>query len=61
TGNTEGEGCEHVFSMSNELAQSTHHASRFHQHQAIEEHFGFWNQDKYAALSKELPAVTALY
>ncbi|KIJ57433.1 hypothetical protein HYDPIDRAFT_178172 [Hydnomerulius pinastri MD-312] len=49
-GRTEGEGCEHVFSSSNELARTTRHATRFHRHQAIEEHFKFWNMDKYAAL-----------
>ncbi|KAG2100405.1 uncharacterized protein F5147DRAFT_747133 [Suillus discolor] len=51
TGLTEGEGCEHVFSSSNDLARSTRHASPFHRHQTIEEHFAFWDQDKYAALS----------
>ncbi|KAG0706446.1 hypothetical protein DFH29DRAFT_872226 [Suillus ampliporus] len=51
TGHTEGEGCEHVFAFSNELARSTRHASAFHRHQTIEEHFSFWNEDKYAALS----------
>ncbi|KAI5996379.1 hypothetical protein EDD15DRAFT_2387353 [Pisolithus albus] len=51
TGNTEGEGCEHVFSAFNELARSTRHATRFHRHQAIEEHIAFWNQDKYEALT----------
>ncbi|KAG1731985.1 uncharacterized protein EDB91DRAFT_1058319 [Suillus paluster] len=52
TGHTEGEGCEHVFASSNELARSTRHASAFHRHQTIEEHFSFWDEDKYAALSK---------
>ena len=52
TGHTEGEGCEHIFSSSNDLARSTHHASRFHRHQSIDEHFNFWDQDKYANLSK---------
>ncbi|KAG6372115.1 hypothetical protein JVT61DRAFT_8829 [Boletus reticuloceps] len=52
TGNTEGEGCEHVFSASNELARGTRHASRFHRHQAIEQHFAFWNADKYEALTR---------
>jgi hypothetical protein len=52
TGQMEGEGCEHVFSASNELARGTRHASRFHRQQAIEEYFLFWNQDKYEALSK---------
>ncbi|KIK35771.1 hypothetical protein CY34DRAFT_95512, partial [Suillus luteus UH-Slu-Lm8-n1] len=51
TGHTEGEGCEHIFSASNELARSTRHANRFHRHQAIEEHFAFWDADTYAALS----------
>ena len=51
TGRTEGEGCEHVFSSSNDLARSTRHATHFHRHQSIEEHFKFWDQDKYANLS----------
>ncbi|KAG0699233.1 hypothetical protein DFH29DRAFT_983620 [Suillus ampliporus] len=51
TGHTEGEGCEHVFSSSNELARSTRHATPFHRHQTIEQHFAFWDNDKYAALS----------
>jgi len=51
TGLTDGEGCEHVFSSSNELARSTRHCSWFHCHQAIEDHFQFWDQDKYALLS----------
>ncbi|KAG1764331.1 hypothetical protein EDD22DRAFT_979071 [Suillus occidentalis] len=54
TGHTEGEGCEHIFSSSNELARSTRHASPFHRHQSIEEHFNFWDADKYAALSNFL-------
>ena len=53
-GHTEGEGCEHVFSSSNELACGTHHASWFHRHQAIDKHFKFWDQDKYALLSEGL-------
>ncbi|KAF8230099.1 hypothetical protein L208DRAFT_1283528 [Tricholoma matsutake] len=51
TGHSDGEGYEHVFASSNDLAHGTHHASRFHHHQAIEEHFTFWDQDKYANLS----------
>jgi hypothetical protein len=51
TGLTEGEGCEHIFSSSNDLARSTRHVSLFHRQQTIEEHFVFWDQDKYAALS----------
>ena len=50
-GHAEGEGCEHVFSASNDLARATRHASCFHRHQVIEEHFAFWNEDKYEALS----------
>ena len=65
TGNTEGEGCEHVFSVSNELARGIRHAMRFHRHQAIEEHFAFWNADKYEALSTYCPLnyslLTCLY
>jgi hypothetical protein len=52
TGHSEGEGCEHVFSASNALARGTRHASKFHWHQMIEQHFAFWNDDKYANLSK---------
>ncbi|KAH7903561.1 hypothetical protein BJ138DRAFT_1020425 [Hygrophoropsis aurantiaca] len=52
TGHSEGEGCEHIFSSSNDLARGTRHASAFHRHQAIEEHFAFWDTDKYATLSK---------
>jgi hypothetical protein len=52
TGRTEGEGCEHIFASSNDLARNTRHSSRFHRHQAITEHFQFWDQDKYALLSK---------
>ncbi|KIJ59498.1 hypothetical protein HYDPIDRAFT_177795 [Hydnomerulius pinastri MD-312] len=50
--NTEGEGCEHVFLSSNALARGMCHASRFHRHQAIEQHFAFWNEDKYEALTR---------
>ncbi|KAG2065463.1 hypothetical protein BDR04DRAFT_1032679, partial [Suillus decipiens] len=52
TGHTKGEGCKHIFSSSNELAQSTQHANPFHQHQSIEQHFRFWDDNKYAALSE---------
>ncbi|KAG2357317.1 hypothetical protein BDR07DRAFT_1298100 [Suillus spraguei] len=38
-GHTEGEGCEHIFSAFNDLACSTRHASSFHWHQSIKEHF----------------------
>ena len=52
TGCTEGEGCEHIFSSSNDLARNTCHSRGFHCHQAITDHFQFWDQDKYALLSK---------
>ncbi|KAF8329666.1 hypothetical protein F5887DRAFT_896614 [Amanita rubescens] len=54
TGLTEGEGCEHIFSSSNDIARNTRHGSRFHRKQAIEEHFTFWDIEKYALLSKFL-------
>ncbi|KAG2120042.1 hypothetical protein DEU56DRAFT_928749 [Suillus clintonianus] len=54
TGHSEGEGCEHIFSASNALARGTRHASTFHRHQTINQHFTFWNDDKYAALSNFL-------
>ncbi|TFK46287.1 hypothetical protein OE88DRAFT_1638591, partial [Heliocybe sulcata] len=50
-GRTDFEGCEHVFSSSNAIASRTRHASRFHRHQAIDEHYMFWNDDKYSLLS----------
>ena len=61
TGRTEGEGCEHVFSSSNDLARATRHASRFHRHQMIEEHFAFWDEDKYANLSAYAPTLLYKY
>ncbi|KZT18098.1 hypothetical protein NEOLEDRAFT_1031975, partial [Neolentinus lepideus HHB14362 ss-1] len=48
TGRSDFEGCERVFSSSNAIASGTRHASRFHRHQAIDEHLMFWNHDKYA-------------
>jgi hypothetical protein len=44
------EGCEPTFKESNSLASTTRHASQFHRHQAIEEFFAFYDEDKYAAL-----------
>jgi hypothetical protein len=41
------ENCESIFSASN-----AQHASQFHWHQALEQHFAFWDEDKYANLSK---------
>ncbi|KIJ30837.1 hypothetical protein M422DRAFT_234713 [Sphaerobolus stellatus SS14] len=45
------EGCERVFSFSNHLAGTTRNATTFHRHQAIEEHFKYWDELKYANLS----------
>ncbi|KAG2740589.1 hypothetical protein P692DRAFT_20851327 [Suillus brevipes Sb2] len=53
------EGCEHIFSLSNELARSTCHATPFHWHQTIKQHFAFWDDDKYAVL-KALTAIQTL-
>lgn len=41
------EGCERVFSASNALAPTTRLSSAFHRVQDIEEHFGFWSEDKH--------------
>jgi len=51
-GRSDHAGCERVFDSSNDLAATTRHASRFHRQQAIEQHFGFWDEDKYAQLSE---------
>jgi Kyakuja-Dileera-Zisupton transposase len=59
-GRSEGEGCERIFAASNAIARGTRHASQFHRHQAIEEHFRFWDEDKYACLSEYLPLPSAL-
>ena len=60
TGRTEGEGCEHVFLSSNDLARGTCHATHFHHHQSIEEHFNFWDKDKYVNLSEWHSRVVSL-
>ena len=52
TGLEDFETCECVFSLSNALAAGTRHASAFHQYQAIEEYFRFWDEDKHANLGK---------
>jgi len=51
-GHSEGEGCEHIFSSLKNQAHQTRYAMWFHWCQALEEHFDFWNQDKYVALGK---------
>ncbi|KIJ27126.1 hypothetical protein M422DRAFT_215978 [Sphaerobolus stellatus SS14] len=48
------ETCERIFSMSNHLASTTRFASKFHRQQAIEEHFSYWDELKYANLSQFL-------
>ncbi|KAH7903213.1 hypothetical protein BJ138DRAFT_1020992, partial [Hygrophoropsis aurantiaca] len=51
-GKEDFETCERTFSESNALAPETRFASEFHRHQAIDEHFIFADEEKYAALSK---------
>ena len=53
-GRADFEGCERIFSASNAVASLTRHATKFHHHQAIEQHFSFWDEDKYAQLSKSV-------
>ncbi|KAI0040617.1 hypothetical protein FA95DRAFT_1502561 [Auriscalpium vulgare] len=48
------EGCERVFGASNALAANSRNATKFHRHQDIEQHFAFWDEDKYANLSRYL-------
>ncbi|KAF7975664.1 hypothetical protein HWV62_8751 [Athelia sp. TMB] len=45
------ETCERCFSLSNSVAPTTRLATKFHRQQAIEAHFNFQDEDKYAALS----------
>ncbi|KZP18222.1 hypothetical protein FIBSPDRAFT_1046284 [Athelia psychrophila] len=45
------ETCERCFSLSNSIAPTTRLATKFHRQQAIEAHFEFQDEDKYAALS----------
>ncbi|KAI0245146.1 hypothetical protein BJV78DRAFT_1090236, partial [Lactifluus subvellereus] len=53
-GQADFEGCERIFVSSNALAPGMRHVSTFHRHQAIEQHFAFWDEDKYTALSRYL-------
>ena len=46
------EACERVFSFSNLVAATVRNATAFHRHQAIEEVFKYWDEQKYANLSK---------
>ncbi|GBE84231.1 hypothetical protein SCP_0602090 [Sparassis crispa] len=41
------EGCERCFSELNALAPGTRLAMSFHRHQAIEQFFGFWDEQKH--------------
>ncbi|KAG2336338.1 hypothetical protein BDR05DRAFT_978809 [Suillus weaverae] len=43
--------CERTFSESNALAPETRNSSKFHYHQALNQHFRFMAADKYASLS----------
>ncbi|KAH7902888.1 hypothetical protein BJ138DRAFT_992777, partial [Hygrophoropsis aurantiaca] len=49
-GKEDFETCERKFSESNALAPETRFSSDFHRHQAIEEHFAFDDETKYALL-----------
>ncbi|KAH7911640.1 hypothetical protein BJ138DRAFT_1135257 [Hygrophoropsis aurantiaca] len=51
-GKEDFETCERTFSESNALAGETRFASEFHRHQAIDSHFQFADEEKYASLSK---------
>jgi hypothetical protein len=56
------ETCERCFSISNGLAPNTRLATQFHRRQAIEQHFQFQDEDKYADLSElALPTIVDLY
>jgi len=50
-GHVDFEGCERVFLASNAITPLTRHTTQFHWHQAIEQHFAFWDEDQFAALS----------
>ncbi|KZT65730.1 hypothetical protein DAEQUDRAFT_676293 [Daedalea quercina L-15889] len=47
-GKEDFEGCEHLFSESNALAAGTRLSTAFHRHQAIEEFFSYWGEQKHA-------------
>ncbi|OCH84197.1 hypothetical protein OBBRIDRAFT_742013 [Obba rivulosa] len=46
-GKEDFEGCKRCFSEFNALASGTRLASAFHRHQAIEQFFGFWSEQKH--------------
>ncbi|OCH84141.1 hypothetical protein OBBRIDRAFT_786534 [Obba rivulosa] len=49
------EGCERCFSESNALTSGTRLASAFHRHQAIEQFFGFWSEQKHIESGESWP------
>ncbi|OBZ74357.1 hypothetical protein A0H81_05684 [Grifola frondosa] len=51
-GKEDFEGCECLYSESNALACGTRLATAFHRHQAIEQFFGFWSEQKHADSGK---------
>ncbi|KAI0323191.1 hypothetical protein GY45DRAFT_1265025, partial [Cubamyces sp. BRFM 1775] len=51
-GKEDFEGCERCFSESNALAPGTRLSTAFHRHQAIEQFFGFWSDQKHAESGK---------
>ncbi|KAG1872019.1 hypothetical protein C8R48DRAFT_760270 [Suillus tomentosus] len=50
-GKEDFETCERTFLESNALVPEIWNSTEFHRHQALDEHFQFADQDKYAALS----------
>ncbi|OBZ69684.1 hypothetical protein A0H81_10468 [Grifola frondosa] len=51
-GKEDFERCERLYSESNALACGTRLATVFHRHQAIEQFFGFWSEQKHADSGK---------
>ncbi|KDQ59627.1 hypothetical protein JAAARDRAFT_126899 [Jaapia argillacea MUCL 33604] len=50
-GRSDLEGCERAFASSNAVTPTTQHASKFHRHQAVEQHFSFLDEDKYVLMT----------
>ncbi|KAI0371570.1 hypothetical protein BV20DRAFT_941699 [Pilatotrama ljubarskyi] len=59
-GKEDFEGCERCFSESNALAPRTRLSTAFHRHQAIEQFFTLWGEQKHAESGMCLAAVTRL-
>ena len=51
-GRSDFEGCERVFSSTNEESSGTRHSSKFHHRQIYIEHLDFWDEDKYMQLGE---------